>query len=102
VAAVHVYFPDPWPKKRHHKYRLIQPPFVTVLERALEPGGSVHLATDYGDYFTEMLACFGTNKSFERTEPVVPATPEEMTDFERDFVTEGRLINRARFKKVNG
>jgi hypothetical protein len=47
-----------------------------------------------------MLACFGANASFERAEPVVPATPEEMTDFERDFVTEGRPIHRARFRKV--
>jgi len=100
VTAFHIYFPDPWPKKRHHKYRLVQPAFVTVLARALEPGGFVNLATDHGDYFAEMLACFGANASFERVEPLVPATPEEMTDFERDFATEGRPINRARFRKV--
>jgi tRNA (guanine-N7-)-methyltransferase len=100
VAAIHVYFPDPWPKKRHHKYRLIQPAFVPVLARALEPGGSVHLATDYSDYFAGMLECFGASEEFGRVEPVVPATPEEMTDFERDFVTEGRAIYRARFRKA--
>ncbi|MFA6565091.1 MAG: tRNA (guanosine(46)-N7)-methyltransferase TrmB [Verrucomicrobiia bacterium] len=100
VAAFHIYFPDPWPKKRHHKHRIIRPAFVTVLARALEPDGFVHLATDYSDYFAEMLSCFGANAGFERVEPVVPATPEEMTDFERDFVTEGRPISRARFRKA--
>ncbi|MCX6901120.1 MAG: tRNA (guanosine(46)-N7)-methyltransferase TrmB [Verrucomicrobia bacterium] len=100
IAACHIYFPDPWPKKRHHKHRLIQPPFVAALARTLEPGGSAHLATDHADYFAEMLLCFNANANFERVEPVVPATPEEMTDFERDFVTEGRPISRARFRKV--
>ena len=49
-----------------------------------------------------MLACFGASAEFERVEPVVPATLDEMTDFERDFVTEGRAINRARFRKTAG
>ncbi len=100
IAACHIYFPDPWPKKRHHKHRLVQPPFVAALARALEPGGSAHLATDHADYFAEMLLCFNANTSFERIPPVVPATPDEMTDFERDFVTEGRPINRAQYRKV--
>ena len=100
VAAYHIYFPDPWPKKRHHKRRLIQPEFVAALLGTLEPGGVVNLATDHADYFAEMLPCFDANGGFERAEPWVPAAPEEMTDFERDFVTEGRPINRARYRKV--
>lgn len=100
IAAYHIYFPDPWPKKRHFKRRLIQPAFVTALARTLEPGGVVNLATDHADYFAEMWPCFEANGSFERVEPRVPDGPQEMTDFERDFATEGRPIHRARFKKV--
>ena len=102
VAAYHIYFPDPWPKKRHYKRRLIQPEFVAALARTLEPGGFVNLATDHADYFAGMLPCFDANGSFERVQPLAPATPEEMTDFERDFAMEGRPIHRARFRKVKG
>ena len=49
-AAVNLFFPDPWPKKRHHKRRLIQAPFVAELARVLQPGGLLHVATDWADY----------------------------------------------------
>ena len=49
-AAVNLFFPDPWPKKRHHKRRLVQPPFVAELARVLERGGLLHIATDWADY----------------------------------------------------
>ena len=48
---VHLYFPDPWPKKRHHKRRLIQAPFLRQLHRTLEPGGAIRVATDHEAYF---------------------------------------------------
>jgi tRNA (guanine-N7-)-methyltransferase len=51
-----ILFPDPWPKKRHHKRRLIQPPFVTLLAECLRSGGVLRLATDWEPYATEMLA----------------------------------------------
>ena len=50
LAALHLFFPDPWPKKRHHKRRLVQAPFVALLEKKLMPGGIVHAATDWPDY----------------------------------------------------
>ena len=56
LAEILILFPDPWPKKRHHKRRLIQPPFVALLERALAPGGVLRLATDWQPYALEMLA----------------------------------------------
>ena len=56
LAGVMVYFPDPWHKKRHHKRRLIQPPFVRLLAERLAPGGLLHLATDWQDYAEQMLA----------------------------------------------
>lgn len=55
LAGIHIYFPDPWPKKRHHKRRLIQPPFVHELALRLVPGGYLHCATDWEEYAQQML-----------------------------------------------
>ncbi len=55
LAAVHVFFPDPWHKKRHHKRRLIQPAFVRLLASRLAPGATLHCATDWEPYATQML-----------------------------------------------
>lgn len=56
LAGIHVFFPDPWPKKRHHKRRLLKPAFVHELALRLEPGGYLHVATDWEDYAREVLA----------------------------------------------
>jgi tRNA (guanine-N7-)-methyltransferase len=56
LDAVHVFFPDPWPKARHHKRRLIQPAHVRLLASRLAPGGTLHCATDWADYALSMLA----------------------------------------------
>jgi len=55
LAQTRIYFPDPWPKKRHHKRRLIQPPFVELIAKRLQPGGLLHLATDWAPYAEWML-----------------------------------------------
>jgi tRNA (guanine-N7-)-methyltransferase len=55
LAGIHVFFPDPWPKKRHHKRRLIQPGFVAALAGRLAPGGHLHCATDWEPYAQQML-----------------------------------------------
>ncbi len=55
LAGIHVWFPDPWPKKRHHKRRLIQPAFVAELAARLAPGGHLHCATDWQPYAEQML-----------------------------------------------
>jgi tRNA (guanine-N7-)-methyltransferase len=54
LAEVRIYFPDPWPKKRHHKRRLIQPDFVALVARRVARGGRLHLATDWADYAEQM------------------------------------------------
>lgn len=59
LAGVHVFFPDPWHKKRHHKRRLIQPPLVALLADRLAPGGWLHCATDWDDYAQQMLQVLG-------------------------------------------
>jgi len=56
LAGVHVFFPDPWPKKRHHKRRLLQPTFAHALATRLAPGGYLHVATDWEDYASSVLA----------------------------------------------
>jgi tRNA (guanine-N7-)-methyltransferase len=55
LAEVRIYFPDPWPKKRHHKRRLIQPDFIRLLATRVAPGGFLHLATDWAEYAEHML-----------------------------------------------
>jgi tRNA (guanine-N7-)-methyltransferase len=97
VATVHIYFPDPWPKKRHHKNRLIQSPFVTLLARALAPGGTVYLRTDNLEYFTQMLEVFGGASQFSAVE--TPAELREViTDFEREFNAQGVPTNYAAYR----
>ena len=59
LAGIHVFFPDPWPKKRHHKRRLLQPGFVDMIANRLEPRGYVHCATDWEDYAQQALQALG-------------------------------------------
>jgi tRNA (guanine-N7-)-methyltransferase len=58
LAGIHLFFPDPWPKKRHHKRRLVQPEFAALAARKLRPGGILHAATDWPDYAEHMQAVF--------------------------------------------
>lgn len=67
MAAVYVFFPDPWHKKRHHKRRLIQPGFVERLAPVIEPGGILHLATDWEPYAEQMLEVMEAAADFENT-----------------------------------
>jgi tRNA (guanine-N7-)-methyltransferase len=88
AAALHIYFPDPWPKKKHHRHRLINAAFPGLARRALGAGGVVYLRTDDRDYFTQMTEVFAADREFA---PV--ATPaglaEVPTDFEKDFNARG-------------
>ena len=67
LAGVHVFFPDPWHKKRHHKRRLIQPPFVRLLASRLAPGGRLHCATDWQPYAEQMLEVLGAEPALRNT-----------------------------------
>ncbi len=64
LAAVYLLFPDPWPKQRHHKRRLVQPEFIELVRRKLKLGGVLHLATDWQDYAEHMQAVLGTSSGF--------------------------------------
>jgi tRNA (guanine-N7-)-methyltransferase len=67
LAGIHIYFPDPWPKKRHHKRRLIQSPLVTLLAQKLAPGGYLHCATDWEAYAQQMLAVLAAEPRLQNT-----------------------------------
>jgi len=67
--AVDLFFPDPWPKKRHHKRRLVQPPFVRELARVLKPGGFLHVATDWADYARHTREVLAGEAQFVAIEP---------------------------------
>ena len=66
LAAIHLFFPDPWPKKRHHKRRLVQPEFAALAARKLSPGGTLHAATDWPDYADHIDAVFSQEAALER------------------------------------
>jgi tRNA (guanine-N7-)-methyltransferase len=85
LAGVHVYFPDPWPKKRHWKRRLIQPPFVALLASRLAPGGVLHCATDWQPYAEQMLEVLGAEPMLRNTAPGFEPRPayRPETKFER-------------------
>jgi tRNA (guanine-N7-)-methyltransferase len=67
LAGIHVFFPDPWPKKRHHKRRLLQRPFVALLASRLAPGGYLHVATDWEDYAQQILEVLSAEPSLVNT-----------------------------------
>jgi tRNA (guanine-N7-)-methyltransferase len=97
ATALHVYFLDPWPKKRHRRHRLIGETFPGLARQALVPGGTVFLRTDDADYFQQMNEVFGAAKEFENTE-TPPALAEITTDFEREFNSKGIPTLRAAFQ----
>ena len=97
VSVLHIYFPDPWPKKKHRKHRLINERFPDLVRAALVPGGTVYLRTDDKDYFQQMTEVFGANREFQPIE-----TPMELagwlTDFEQEFRARGIETLRAAYQ----
>jgi tRNA (guanine-N7-)-methyltransferase len=67
LDGFHLYFPDPWPKKRHHKRRLVQPPFVADIVERLKPGAYIHMATDWEDYALQMLEVLSAEPRLQNT-----------------------------------
>lgn len=88
AVALHIYFPDPWPKRKHRRHRLVNERFPTLAQRALVPGGTVYLRTDDANYFEQMTEVFAAAPAFRPVE-----TPVELsallTDFEKDFHARG-------------
>src|ERR1041385_3335276 len=80
VQALHIYFPDPWPKRKHRRHRLINESFPAVAQKALAPGGQVYLRTDDENYFEQMVAAFNASPLFA---PIT--TPAELAEVQTDF-----------------
>ncbi len=96
VSAYHIFFPDPWPKRRHHFRRLFQMAFVQALYRTLKPDGAVNVATDDLEYFAHMQKVMRESGRFcEKTATALPV--EAQTEFEKIFLAQGKIIGRAKF-----
>lgn len=99
LQAIHIYFPDPWPKAKHERHRLIQPAFLESARKALAPGGTLYLRTDDPPYFEQMLEVCGAASGFQGVEPP-EALSAVVTDFEEQWTAEGKTTNRAAYRKV--
>jgi tRNA (guanine-N7-)-methyltransferase len=101
LRAVHVYFPDPWWKKRHKKRRVFNEALVTAIDRILQPGGELHVASDVEEYFQLIRELIAASPAFrERPAPVAGAPEHDfdyLTNFERKYRLEGRPIHRSAY-----
>jgi tRNA (guanine-N7-)-methyltransferase len=104
LHAVRIYFPDPWPKRRHHKRRLVTPKFVSLVASRLARGATLHLATDWEPYADEMLAACTAERALRNTAAGArfAARPgwRPLTKFERRAEQEGRIVRDLLFTKL--
>jgi len=102
LAGVHIFFPDPWPKKRHHKRRLIQSEVARLMASRLTPGGYLHLATDWQGYADWMLDALAQVPELNNTAARFAARPEyrPLTKFERRGLRLGHEVCDIVFRRV--
>ncbi|WP_189931944.1 tRNA (guanosine(46)-N7)-methyltransferase TrmB [Streptomyces aurantiogriseus] len=104
LDGLRVYFPDPWPKKRHHKRRLIQPEFLSLAATRLKPGALVHCATDWEPYAEQMLEVLTAHPEFENTQADGGFAPRPefrpLTRFEGQGLDKGHVVNDLLFRRV--
>ena len=96
LRRINLYFPDPWPKKRHHKRRILHHDFLQMLSRKIEPGGTFHIATDWQDYAEQIDELIGSDHSFRlserRTHGGGDPLDRSTTKFERRGLQQGHKI----------
>jgi tRNA (guanine-N7-)-methyltransferase len=97
AAALHVYFPDPWPKRKHRRHRLINEAFPTLARSSLQPGGTIFLRTDDSEYFEQMRRVFESAKDFDPV-PIPQTLAKVRTDFEREFNARGLATLSAAYR----
>jgi len=102
LAGVHIYFPDPWPKKRHHKRRLVRPEFIALLASRIKPGGYIHCATDWEDYAGQMLEVLSGEVLLRNTCTDYAPKPDyrPQTKFETRGLRLGHGIRDLVFKRI--
>ncbi|MDT0308357.1 tRNA (guanosine(46)-N7)-methyltransferase TrmB [Streptomyces sp. DSM 44917] len=106
LAGVRVFFPDPWPKKRHHKRRLIQPAFVELAASRMAPGALLHCATDWEPYAEWMLDVLSASPSFANAAPggagyAPRPAGRPVTRFERQGLAKGHRVHDLLFRRTN-
>jgi tRNA (guanine-N7-)-methyltransferase len=105
IALVHIFFPDPWPKKRHHKRRLIQPAFVELLAKVIAPGGTLRLATDWEPYAHHMREVIAASPAFANTAAdagfVARSADRTLTRFERRGQRLGHGVWDLEYRRTN-
>lgn len=102
VSAYHIYFPDPWPKKRHRKRRLFNARFLEEIERTLAAGGTLDFATDYVEYYQEIQTLLGASDRLDALGEIPERVKElgcDLTNFETKYTAEGRTIHRGAYIK---
>ncbi len=101
IDGFHIWFPDPWPKKRHHKRRLIQAEFVASAVRCLRPGGYIHVATDWEPYAEHIIEILNENKLLKNRYEAWASKPDYRPDtkFENRGVAENRAIRDIIFER---
>jgi tRNA (guanine-N7-)-methyltransferase len=102
LDGVHIFFPDPWPKKRHNKRRLIQAPVIGLLAEKLRTGGYLHAATDWHEYAGQILAVFSAAPTLENTAPGYAPRPayRPLTKFETRGLKLGHGVWDIIFKRI--
>ena len=102
LAGIHIFFPDPWPKKRHHKRRLIQPAFVAMLASRLRPAGYLHLATDWEEYAQQMLEVLAAEPLLRNTAAGFAPRPgyRPLTKFEQRGLDLGHGVWDLVFRRI--
>jgi len=98
VSVFYVLFPDPWPKRRHHRRRIFNEAFMDMLFSKLRAGGMVHAATDHDDYFRAIQTLFRNDARFAEEPPLVPSE-EEKTGFQIIFESQGKSTGRCSIRK---
>jgi tRNA (guanine-N7-)-methyltransferase len=101
LYGVHIYFPDPWPKKRHHKRRLVQADLIRLICRKLAPGGYLHCATDWEAYAVQMLEVLSAEPDLENTAADYAPRPawRSITKFEQRGIRLGHGVWDLLFKR---
>jgi tRNA (guanine-N7-)-methyltransferase len=105
VDCFHIYFPDPWPKKAHHKRRFLQPSTVELMLRLLKRGGEIRIATDHAEYYEQIKGVMlGFSDRLEETEFVRPAGAREDelvgTNYERKYMKDRRPVYTIGLRKI--
>ncbi|MBN1685900.1 MAG: tRNA (guanosine(46)-N7)-methyltransferase TrmB [Spirochaetales bacterium] len=99
IDGFHIFFPDPWPKKKHHKRRLLNTEFLELLLEKMKPGGYLYVVTDWDDYAAQISAACEGIEGFENTWPIPAQSRRPATKYEKKGLAQGRQVREIYFTK---